>query len=132
MATLRIMMTKKMKQNKDFVRNLLRHKIIQIKEDKSQKGSIIIVKRYNKSIYWPGLHCNMKNIDYDNDFPLDYLEIQLIQHFLEIQLLQHYLEIQLLQQTIVILRTTHNEAIKLYQLLLLYLQYDLTQVLCCC
>ena len=55
----------------------------------------------------------MKNIDYDNDFPLDYLEIQL-------------------QQTIVILRTTHNEAIKLYQLLLLYLQYDLTQVLCCC
>ena len=123
MATLRIMMTKKKKQNKDFVRNLLRHKIIQIKEDKSQKGSIIIVKRYNKSIYWPGLHCNMKNIDYDNDFPLDYLEIQL---------LQHYLEIQLLQQTIVILRTTHNEAIKLYQLLLLYLQYDLTQVLCCC
>lgn len=63
----------------------------------------------------------MKNIDYDNDFPLDYLEIQLLQH----------LEIQL-QQTIVILRTTHNEAIKLYQLLLLYLQYDLTQVLCCC
>lgn len=62
----------------------------------------------------------MKNIDYDNDFPLDYLEIQLLQHFLEIQLLQ---------QTIVILRTTHNEAIKLYQLLLLYLQYDLTQVL---
>lgn len=62
----------------------------------------------------------MKNIDYDNDFPLDYLEIQLLQH----------LEIQL-QQTIVILRTTHNEAIKLYQLLLLYLQYDLTQVLCC-
>lgn len=62
----------------------------------------------------------MKNIDYDNDFPLDYLEIQLLQHFLEIQLLQHYLEIQLLQQTIVILRTTHNEAIKLYQLLLLY------------
>lgn len=60
----------------------------------------------------------MKNIDYDNDFPLDYLEIQL---------LQHYLEIQLLQQTIVILRTTHNEAIKLYQLLLLYLQYDLTK-----
>ena len=83
----------------------------------------------------------MKNIDYDNDFPLDYqeiqllqhfLEIQLLQHYLEIQLLQHYLEIQLLQQTIVILRTTHNEAIKLYQLLLLYLQYDLTQVLCCC
>lgn len=74
----------------------------------------------------------MKNINYDNDFPLDYLEIQLLQHFLEIQLLQHYLEIQLLQQTIVILRTTHNEAIKLYQLLLLYLQYDLTQVLCCC
>lgn len=64
----------------------------------------------------------MKNIDYDNDFPLDYLEIQLLQHYLEIQL----------QQTIVILRTTHNEAIKLYQLLLLYLQYDLTQVLCCC
>ena len=63
----------------------------------------------------------MKNRDYDNDFPLDYLEIQLLQH----------LEIQL-QQTIVILRTTHNEAIKLYQLLLLYLQYDLTQVLCCC
>lgn len=63
----------------------------------------------------------MKNIDYDNDFPLDYLEIQLLQH----------LEIQL-QQTIVILRTTHNEAIKLYQLLLLYLHYDLTQVLCCC
>lgn len=62
----------------------------------------------------------MKNIDYDNDFPLDYLEIQLLQH----------LEIQL-QQTIVILRTTHNKAIKLYQLLLLYLQYDLTQVLCC-
>lgn len=52
------------------------------------------------SRYWPGLHCNMKNIDYDNDFPLDYLEIQLLQHFLEIQLLQHYLEIQLLQQTI--------------------------------
>ena len=73
----------------------------------------------------------MKNIDYDNDFPLDYLEIQLLQHYLEIQLL-HYLEIQLLQQTIVILRTTHNEASKLYQLLLLYLQYDLTQVLCCC
>ena len=64
----------------------------------------------------------MKNIDYDNDFPLDYLEIQLLQHYLEIQL----------QQTIVILRTTHNEAIKLYQLLLLYLHYDLTQVLCCC
>ena len=64
----------------------------------------------------------MKNIDYDNDFPLDYLEIQLLQHYLEIQL----------QQTIVILRTTHNEAIKLYQLLLQYLQYDLTQVLCCC
>lgn len=61
----------------------------------------------------------MKNIDYDNDFPLDYQEIQLLQRFLEIQLLQHYLEIQLLQQTIVILRTTHNEAIKLYQLLLL-------------
>lgn len=44
MATLRIMMTKKRKQNKDFVRNLLRHKIIQIKEDKSQKGPIIKVQ----------------------------------------------------------------------------------------
>lgn len=56
MATLHIMMTKKKKQNKDFVRNLLRHKIIQIKEDKSQKGAIIIVKRYNKLILtWTSL-----------------------------------------------------------------------------